>query len=119
MASDKKRTPNLLDNNPFDPVNSATGSLAESRIVVSKKSSTEERKKIVGHPKKKAGFYLSVDIIERFNRKFHTLKLAGLAIENKSALLEAGLAFALDDMDKNSKSRILKALAASGGNEAI
>lgn len=116
MASGKKKIPNLLRNNPFDPVSSATGSMAESRTVALKKASIEESKKISGPKKKKAGFYLSVDIIERFNRKFHTLKLAGLAIENKSALLEASLSFALDDMDKNSKSRILKTLATSGGN---
>ncbi len=119
MASNKKKIPNLLENNPFDPVASATGSLAESRTVVSKNNSTEESKKVSGPQKKKAGFYLSVDIIERFNRKFHTLKLAGLAIENKSALLEAGLSFALDDMDKNSKSRILKTLTAPGDNGGI
>ena len=98
---------------------SATGSLAESRTASSKKSSTEESKNVSGPQKKKAGFYLSVDIIERFNRKFHTLKLAGLAIENKSALLEAALSFALDDMDKNSKSRILKTLTTPGGNGGI
>ena len=101
MASNKKKTPNLLKNNPFDPVSSATGPMTKPRTAVSKK---------------KAGFYLSVAIIERFNRKFHTLKLEGLAIENKSALLEAGLSFALDDMDKNAKSRILKTFAKTGGS---
>jgi len=114
MASNKKKTPNLLDDNPFDPVSSATGPMTESRTVVSKKASIEESKKVPGSKKKKAGFYLRVDILERFNRKFHTLKLEGLAIENKSALLEAGLCFALDDMDKNAKSRILKAFAKTG-----
>ena len=60
--------------------------------------------------KKKAGFYLSMDIIERFNRKFYELKLAGIAIDNKSTLLELALAFALDDLDKGGKSRVLQRL---------
>ena len=58
--------------------------------------------------KKKAGFYLSVDLLERFNRKFYELKLAGAAIENKSALMELALSFALDDLDKGAKSQIIK-----------
>jgi hypothetical protein len=60
--------------------------------------------------KKKAGFYLSMEIIERFNRKFYELKLAGIAIDNKSTLLELALAFALDDLDKGAKSRVLRRL---------
>ncbi len=116
MVSDKKKTLNLLEDNPFDPVSSATGSMIETRTVVSKKDSVEESKKIPRSIKKKVGFYLSVDILERFNRKFHTLKLEGMAIENKSTLLEAGLSFALDDMDKNTKSRILKIFAKHGGS---
>jgi hypothetical protein len=36
------------------------------------------------------------------------LKLAGAAIENKSALLELALSFALDDLDKGAKSRVLQ-----------
>ncbi len=43
-------------------MSSATGPMTKPRTAVSKK---------------KAGFYLSVAIIERFNRKFHTLKLEG------------------------------------------
>jgi hypothetical protein len=60
--------------------------------------------------KKKAGFYLSKEIINRFNFKFHELKLAGIAIDNKSTLLELALAFALDDLDKGEKSRVLQRL---------
>ena len=48
-----------------------------------------------------------MEIIERFNRKFYELKLAGIAIDNKSTLLELALAFALDDLDKGAKSRVL------------
>lgn len=117
MASDKKKTLNLPEDNPFDPVSSATGPANESRTAALKKASIEESKKKPGSAKKKkAGFYLSLDILERFNRKFHTLKLEGLAIENKSALLEACLSFALDDMDKNAKSRILKTFEKHGGS---
>jgi len=60
--------------------------------------------------KKKAGFYLSLHVIERFDRKFHELKLAGAAIDNKSMLLEAALAFALDDLDRGEKSKVLRRL---------
>ena len=59
-------------------------------------------------PKKKRGFYLPEPLLDRFNRRYHQLKLAGLPVENKSALLEAALGFALDDMDKEQSSRILK-----------
>jgi len=57
--------------------------------------------------KKKAGFYLSVEILERFNRKFFELKLAGCPIENKSALVEAALKFALNDLDRGEDSQVL------------
>jgi hypothetical protein len=68
------------------------------------------QKKNAADTKRKAGFYLSVDILNRFNRKFHELKLEGVAIENKSALLELALSFALDDMDKSKESRLLSDL---------
>jgi hypothetical protein len=67
-------------------------------------------KKNAADTKRKAGFYLSVDILNRFNRKFHELKLVGVAIENKSALLELALSFALDDMDRSHESRLLSHL---------
>ena len=60
--------------------------------------------------KKKAGFYLSADVLDRFTRKFHELKLAGVAVENKSTLLELALSFALDDLDKGTRSKVLKTL---------
>jgi hypothetical protein len=49
-------------------------------------------------------------VIERFDRKFHELKLAGAAIDNKSMLLEAAMAFALDDLDRGEKSEVLRRL---------
>ena len=94
MTSDPKDLPDFFDSNPVDPVKSATGG---------KKSPLQT-------PKKKAGFYLSVQIIERFERKFHELKLAGASVENKSTLLESALGFALDDLDRGEASIILKRL---------
>lgn len=94
MMSDPKDLPDFFENTPVDPVRSATG---DSRIHPA-------------NPKKKAGFYLSLHLIERFDRKFHELKLAGAAIDNKSNLLEAALAFALDDLDRGERSQVLKRL---------
>lgn len=94
MTPDPKDLPDFFDTNPVDPVQSATGG-----------TKTPSNK-----PKKKAGFYLSLHIIERFDRKFYELKLAGASIENKSTLLEAALAFALDDLDRGAQSNVLKHL---------
>jgi hypothetical protein len=58
--------------------------------------------------KRKAGFYLSDELLGRFNTRFYELKLAGVGVENKSALLEAALAYALDDLDRGPESKILK-----------
>jgi hypothetical protein len=60
--------------------------------------------------KRKAGFYLPVDLLERFDRKFYELKLSGAKVANKSALLEAVLRFALEDMDRGRRSRLLRAM---------
>jgi hypothetical protein len=57
-------------------------------------------------PKKKAGFYLSEALIDRFNRRFHQMKLDGVPIENKSAFVEIALSYALDDLEKGEKSRL-------------
>ena len=53
------------------------------------------------------GFYLSQELLDRFNTKFYELKLSGVAIENKSGLLERALEFALDDLDKGDRSAML------------
>jgi hypothetical protein len=58
--------------------------------------------------KQKAGFYLSKTTLTRFNRTFYALKLEGVSVLNKSALLEAALAFALDDIEKGGGSEVLK-----------
>jgi hypothetical protein len=101
MTARSKDTPDLFAETSLDPVKSATGY---------EKPSPSPQRFINTASKKKAGFYLSVDILQRFTIKFHELKLAGVAIDNKSTLLELALAFALDDMDKGKASRVLQKL---------
>ncbi len=112
MAARSKDTPDLFADTALDPVESATGygrSLSQSNdtgpFSVSSPGLADN-----SVSKKKAGFYLSVDVLQRFTLKFHELKLAGVAIDNKSTLLELALSFALDDMDKGKASRVLRKL---------
>lgn len=98
MAEKSKEDTDFFEEASFDPVSSATGPARNS----GKRHSTG------GPQKKKAGFYLSKALLERFNRKFYQLKLSGVSIENKSALVEAALNFALDDLDKGRRSQVLK-----------
>ena len=100
MASGKKQFPDFFEDTPIDPVHAATGRRRRGR----------SKGPRPGIEKKKAGFYLSVEVIERFNRTFHQLKLAGAAVENKSALVELAIAYALDDLDRGEKSRLLPRL---------
>jgi hypothetical protein len=108
MATGKKKLPDFFSNNGIDPVDAVTG----KRKPLTRDKSTSSAKDVKAEisTKKKAGFYLSMEIIERFNRKFYELKLAGIAIDNKSTLLELALAFALDDLDKGTKSQVLQRL---------
>ena len=99
MAKNENNTPDFFEERPFDPVNVAIGPRTNSGRVKSKG--------IAADTKRKAGFYLSVDILNRFNRKFHELKLEGVAIENKSALLELALSYSLDELDRGEESRLL------------
>jgi hypothetical protein len=116
MAASKNKTPDFFKDESFDPMEVATG--PEHTDPDSEKSIYSDAGHHViskagpGHAvhKKKAGFYISVDLLERFTRKFYELKLAGIAVENKSALLEAALSFALEDLDKGHKSRILQGI---------
>ena len=94
MVSDPNNPPDFFEPSPLDPVRSATGTDTAGRAV----------------PKKKAGFYLSIDVLSRFERKFYELKLAGGPVGNKSGLLEAALNFALDDLDRGPQSRLLNRL---------
>jgi len=100
----------FYENHKFDPVLSAIGSGENRGQEAGKKASVEEKEDGSRSSKKKAGFYLSRDLLDRFTRKFYELKLTGIAIENKSTLVEAALSFALDDVDKGEGSRVLKKL---------
>ena len=93
-ASEQKTSPDFFEDHALDPLAAATGTKETQRPVI----------------KKKAGFYLSEKLLERFNRRFHQMKLDGAAIENKSALVEIALAFALDDLDQGESSKIVAAL---------
>ena len=94
-ASDKKTTPDFFDEHAFDPVSVATGRSLPRQAP----------------PKRKAGFYFSEALLNRFNRKFHQLKLDGVPIDSKSALAELALAFALDDIDRGEGSKLLGRLS--------
>lgn len=50
--------------------------------------------------KKKAGFYLSRGLLERFDKTFYTLKIEGKGVENKSALVENLMTYALNVLDE-------------------
>ena len=112
MATDRKKTPDFFGEDGLDPVESATGYPQRSPKMNPAASAAGAAAKTgpAGETavKKKAGFYLTVSILNRFSLKFHELKLAGVAIDNKSTLLEAALGFALDDMDKGEGSLVLK-----------
>jgi hypothetical protein len=84
------KSPDFFEDHGPDPVTAATGTGKSARQV----------------PKKKAGFYLSLTLLERFNRRYHQMKLDGIPIENKSALLEMALSFALDDLDRGERGRL-------------
>jgi hypothetical protein len=103
MAKRTKKSPEFFEDNPFDPVSAATGTAS--------KTPSGPAGRVLGPLKRKVGFYLSVTLLERFNRSFYELKLQGRSIENKSAFLEAVLDYALDDIDRGDESRILSNLA--------
>ena len=92
--SERKKSPDFFEDREPDPVTAAMHYGESVRSL----------------PKKKAGFYLSEELIGRFNRQFHQMKLAGTPIENKSALLEFALEFALEDLAKGEKSLLLQAM---------
>ena len=101
MGEIKENAFEFFEKNTIDAVNAATGSQMEARQGRAKKAAADKRK---------AGFYLSSQILDRFNRKFYELKLDGVSIENKSSLLELALSFALDDIDRGKDSQVLTGL---------
>ncbi len=94
MVSKKNSSPDFFEDNWIDPVATATRNRNLDRTV----------------RKKKAGFYINEALLDRFTRKFHELKMAGIPVENKSALLELVLSYALDDIDKGDQSALLQQL---------
>jgi len=94
-VSERDKSPDFFEAHELDPLAAASGRDRTPRAPVAKK---------------KAGFYLSEALLNRFNRRFHQLKLDGVTIENKSALVELALAFALDDLDKGEHSVLAGAL---------
>lgn len=105
MADQKNKPPDFFEEaHPFDPVAAATGRESPAGPAGKGPPPPEE-------PKKKVGFYLPVALVDRFDRKFYELKLAGRPVENKSALLEAALELALDDLENGDDSAVLRILS--------
>ncbi len=105
MPTRRNQTPDLFADHLPDPVDAAIprrGTPRPPRPLGRRPAGTAPE------VKRKAGFYLSDELLGRFNTRFYELKLAGVAVQNKSALLEAALAYALDDLDRGPESRILK-----------
>lgn len=99
MATKRHHLPDLFEDHAPDPVEVATGS---------------RRPGAGSEPKRKAGFYLSDELLGRFNTRYYELKLAGASVVNKSALLEAALAFALEDLERGANSTLLKRFGRGG-----
>jgi hypothetical protein len=93
-ASERNKHPDFFEEHGTDPVTAATRYPPDAPAAT----------------KRKAGFYLTESLLERFNRHFHQMKLAGAPIENKSALLELALDFALEDLEKGERSILLRTL---------
>jgi hypothetical protein len=104
MPTRRLQMPDLFDDHPPDPMEAATGRRqpAEGLRPPARKAPAAPE------AKRKAGFYLPDALLERFNTRFYELKLAGAAVGNKSALLEAALGYALDDLDRGAGSQVLK-----------
>lgn len=102
MSEKEIKSPDFFEENVFDPIKSATGRDLFTKATHIKTAGVDK--------KRKAGYYLSVKVLDRFNRKYHELKLNGISIDNKSDLLEKVLLFALDDIDKGTESTVLKRL---------
>ena len=105
MTTRRSPTPDLFAEHLPDPVDAAIGGRQDPQ-----RRRPQDRSAVgpAQETKRKAGFYLSGETLERFNMKFYQLKLAGAPVDNKSALLEAALNFALDDLDRSTDSRVLQ-----------
>lgn len=110
MPTRRHQMPDLFDDHPPDPVETAIG----RRQPAAGLRPPGRKAPTMPEAKRKAGFYLPDELLERFNTRFYELKLAGAAVGNKSALLEAALGYALDDLDRGAESRILKRIGPVG-----
>ena len=109
MTTRRNQTPDLFAEHLPDPVDAAIGG---RRPPERRRPQGRRAAGAAPDAKRKAGFYLPDELLGRFNTRFYELKLAGAPVGNKSALLEAALAFALEDLDRGADSRILKAFMA-------
>ncbi len=110
MPTRRHQMPDLFDDHPPDPMETAIG----RRQPAAGLRPPGRKAPTMPEAKRKAGFYLPDELLERFNTRFYELKLAGAAVGNKSALLEAALGYALDDLDRGAESRILKRIGPVG-----
>lgn len=88
-SKDEPKADFFADDGP-DPVAAATGAVGRPAAAA----------------KRKAGFYLPQPLLDRFNARYYALRLAGVPIANKSALLEILLAFALDELEREDGGRL-------------
>jgi hypothetical protein len=95
-ASETKTHPDFFEEHTLDPVTTAARTSAKGAHTAV--------------PKKKAGFYLPAELLTRFDRQFHQLKIDGVPVENKSALLELVLEYALADLEREGRSVLLRKL---------
>jgi hypothetical protein len=107
MTTRRNPTPDLFAEHLPDPVDAAIGGRGAPGRPPGRRAAGA-----APEAKRKAGFYLSDELLGRFNTRFYELKLAGAPVDNKSALLEAALAFALEDLDRGADSRILRSFRA-------
>lgn len=95
-ASETNTPPDFFEEHSLDPVTTA--------------ARTPKKGIPAAVTKKKAGFYLPAELLSRFDRQFHQLKIDGVPVENKSALLELALEYALADLERNEESVLLRRL---------
>lgn len=113
-SKDRLETPDFFGDDDLDPVLTATNAAKGGQKKVrrtkeeQKNIRTEKAKPAAAVSKKKAGYYLGIELLSQLDRKFLELKLQGKSIENKSALMETIIKFGLLDIEKGEDSLILK-----------
>lgn len=104
-ASETNTPPDFFEEHSLDPVTTAARTTA-ARTTAARTPGRAP----AAVPKKKAGFYLSEALLTRFDRQFHQLKIDGVPVENKSALVELALEYALADLAREAGSVLLRKL---------